>query len=190
MKHISDVLKLPFLPIPLRNKLPDVRAIYFVVSHEQSIEYIGAAENLRTRWVSHGVGLELDRPRECRVHWLVISEEDRKNMLEAKLIIRFNPRINRKVSTPEALQQKIYVARLFRAWRISKGISTSQAADMFRYDERRLTKCERAETHFPPRILKAAGLDVRDPDHMPIPKLVELAVECLVEKSNDRKVDE
>ena len=45
-------LDLPFVPLKQRNDLPETPAVYFVISEEAEILYIGQAINLRNRWIT------------------------------------------------------------------------------------------------------------------------------------------
>lgn len=81
--------------IPNRKKLPEIGAIYFVISKKEELLYIGQTENLKKRWHKHECGLELDRPKETYVAWVKVEDGDYRKKLEKILIRKYKPLLNR-----------------------------------------------------------------------------------------------
>jgi hypothetical protein len=82
------------LKIPERYNLPEIGAIYFVLSANNEIEYIGKAKKLRKHWRSHECCMNLDSPKTCRVAWFEVLSEDERTQAEKQLIRKFNPKLN------------------------------------------------------------------------------------------------
>ena len=73
-----DIKSLPFKTIPDRYNLPKIGAVYFVLSANDSVEYIGKAKNLFNRWRRHECCMNLDSPKSCRVAWIEIESESER----------------------------------------------------------------------------------------------------------------
>ncbi len=89
-----NIHSLPSLKIPERYNLPEIGAVYFVLSENNDVEYIGKAKNLRKRWRSHECCMNLDSPKTCRVSWIAIDGENERIEFERRLIHKFNPKNN------------------------------------------------------------------------------------------------
>lgn len=48
-----NILNLPSLPLKSRKDLPNCQGIYFVISSQGIIQYIGYTKNLKKRWQQH-----------------------------------------------------------------------------------------------------------------------------------------
>jgi GIY-YIG catalytic domain len=90
-----DPLALPSLPLLNRSQLPNLPAIYFVITDEQVI-YIGRTSNLRQRWVDHHL-LKQKALGEIlvKVAWLSCSDINLLPSIELALIEYFQPCLNR-----------------------------------------------------------------------------------------------
>ena len=90
----AEISTLPSLAFEHRQDLPPIPALYFALNNQREIVYIGETENLRTRFKSHhrarqmGVG-------GYRIHWMEMSDADRRASAERQAIAYFRPLWNR-----------------------------------------------------------------------------------------------
>ncbi len=98
-----NLFRLPTVLIPHRNQLPSVGGVYFVISKNDDLIYIGQTVNLKTRWYRHECGISLESPQETSIAWLVVEDSVKRVRLEQLLIQRFKPSLNR---TPRAEEKK------------------------------------------------------------------------------------
>lgn len=92
-----DPSMLPSLSLDQRNALPDCPAIYFVLSPDDVVLYIGKTVKLMMRWKAH------HRYRQCaaipgvRIAWLSLTDTpDLLNAIEQACIEYFEPTFNRQ----------------------------------------------------------------------------------------------
>lgn len=95
MKHIEtikEILQLPWVSTDELDLLPEDPGVYFVMSAGKVI-YVGKAQNLMRRWMSHH---RLDQVRlvgDADIHYAVVAVED-VGMLEVEMIELFSPLLN------------------------------------------------------------------------------------------------
>lgn len=89
-----DFHVLPSLPVEERISLPSCSAIYFAVSSEEKILYIGRAGDLLTRWLLHHRYNQLCRIGGVPVCWLEVSDSTLLPAIERALISYFKPVLN------------------------------------------------------------------------------------------------
>ncbi|MCU0239232.1 MAG: helix-turn-helix domain-containing protein [Pyrinomonadaceae bacterium] len=95
-----NIHSLPFVTIPERSNLPKIGGLYFVLSENKAVEYIGIAKNLRNRWKAHSCCAELESPKKCSIAWLEIENEKERERLEWLLISSILPPLNTRLKTP------------------------------------------------------------------------------------------
>jgi hypothetical protein len=76
-----------------RKHLPEVRCIYFVLSPEGAVLYIGQTSNLRRRWIAHHRFANLADCQEVRIVWMATDDADIASV-ERALIERYHPSMN------------------------------------------------------------------------------------------------
>lgn len=86
--------QLPVCPVPQRSQLPSIGAIYFVISKNGDLLYIGQTGNLKTRWHKHECGINLESPKETNITWLAVEDLQQRIKLERLLIQKFKPPLN------------------------------------------------------------------------------------------------
>lgn len=86
---------LPSVSLSDRAYLPPASAVYFVATAD-SLLYIGQASDLRRRWENHHKLPELEYVTAVRIYWLE-APAGFLNHLEAALIERFKPLLNRRL---------------------------------------------------------------------------------------------
>lgn len=92
-----DPLKLPSLPLSRRSQLPNIKAVYFVLESEKVI-YIGKTLSLTKRWIVHHKYKEIKERKKIKLAWIECHSVIALNALEAKLIRRFKPELNRSTT--------------------------------------------------------------------------------------------
>jgi predicted GIY-YIG superfamily endonuclease len=90
----ANISLLPSLPITERFDLPEIGAVYFVLSEIGNIEYIGKASNLHRRWRSHNCCADLSNPKTSKIAWQEVCNETERDTLEREYILNFFPEIN------------------------------------------------------------------------------------------------
>ncbi|MEO1760854.1 MAG: helix-turn-helix domain-containing protein [Cyanobacteria bacterium J06629_18] len=97
MSKFSEVnpLDLPSVPLIEKDRLPQLAAIYFVISENGKILYIGRSINLASRWNNHHRYSELKEIRNVRIAWLGCSDESLLPQIEEAMIKHFSPYLNR-----------------------------------------------------------------------------------------------
>lgn len=87
---------LPSVAIEDRNSLPEIPAIYFAISKEDEILYIGRAVLLQKRWKLHHRVKQLESLNGVKISWLECNDlVDRElKSLEEACIRHFNPTLN------------------------------------------------------------------------------------------------
>ena len=86
-------LSLPFLNLDERDQLPGLRACYFVLQDNQ-ILYIGRANNLRKRWISHHILRNYILPGSTKIAWYEAKPNWSLEKMEKSLIEFYKPAIN------------------------------------------------------------------------------------------------
>ena len=99
-------LTLPSLPLTERQKLPKLPAIYFVITVDGEILYIGRSKNLAARWAVHHRYAELKTIANVRIGWLHYSDELLLPEIEDALIKYFLPPLNRTPNQYRKPRQK------------------------------------------------------------------------------------
>ncbi len=88
-------LTLPSVALEERSQLPITPCIYFAIDSEGVVQYIGRAENLKQRWVSHHRYEYLKLCSQVKISYLQIDDIVFLPEIEAALIRHFDPPINR-----------------------------------------------------------------------------------------------
>lgn len=97
MSKFSEInpLDLPSVPLIEKDRLPQLAAIYFVISENGKILYIGRSINLASRWNNHHRYSELKEIRNVRIAWLGCNDESLLPQIEEAMIKHFSPYLNR-----------------------------------------------------------------------------------------------
>jgi hypothetical protein len=88
-----DPYLLPSLPLSRRDVFPPVAAVYFFISEDGRILYVGETANLSIRCGSHpsyNAAIEIDS--HARIHW--IERRSGRQTFEVACIKRFRPPLN------------------------------------------------------------------------------------------------
>ncbi|MEH2467828.1 GIY-YIG nuclease family protein [Nostoc sp.] len=93
-----NLLDLPSMPLAQRNNFPAIPCVYFVVSAESQVAYVGRTTNLKTRWVSHHRYEEIKLMQNTSVAWIEVTDVDTLPEIEQLIIDYFNPPLNGKMT--------------------------------------------------------------------------------------------
>ncbi|NEZ67813.1 GIY-YIG nuclease family protein [Leptolyngbyaceae cyanobacterium CCMR0082] len=147
-----DVFDLPSLSIRYKNKLPKVPAIYFVVSESDSVEYIGIAQDLQSRWANHHRIKNFKDLKNARVHWLYYEWPNLRSIFrwERLFIDVFDPPLN------DHIEHEVDAKLLDPEWRDKNQTTYSEEELIFLYGVNALQALLVGTTakRKPPRILK------------------------------------
>ena len=89
-----DLKDLPSLSLDQRGELPETPGVYLAIDGEGNVQYIGQAENLRTRWAYHHRRIELEvNSSDVRIAWVSVDKPFLKH-IEQALIAYFKPCLN------------------------------------------------------------------------------------------------
>lgn len=75
-------------------RFPTSPCIYFAITQDKEVQYIGQAVCLRQRWQGHGKELALLRMGQVDIAYLP-ADIDCLDYLERELVLRFNPPLNK-----------------------------------------------------------------------------------------------
>src|SRR5262245_28258468 len=89
-----DFMTLPSVPLDDRATLPNIAAIYFVLSEANTILYIGRSKALSSRWKTHGRLSQLTKLPHIRIAWLAVSSPGLLPEIEKACIQHFQPEYN------------------------------------------------------------------------------------------------
>jgi excinuclease UvrABC nuclease subunit len=92
--NIIDPFKLPSLPLAWNSALPKCPAIYFAISENHQIFYIGSSTNLHSRWLNHNRFQELKNLGDVRVAWFQVLDISVLRLLESQAIRAYKPFLN------------------------------------------------------------------------------------------------
>jgi len=102
-----DLHTLPSLPLDQRNTLPDTAGVYFVISPDDTVLYIGQTTSLHQRWANHHRIVDIPMYNHCRIAWLSIENTSTLKSTERACIAHFNPTLN--IAMPAQLRNVIYL---------------------------------------------------------------------------------
>lgn len=97
LPHLEDIAlaTLPYVPLCKEPPLPLGAGIYFALSAEGTVVYIGRGESLRQRWrKAHHRRKELEELGGVRLAWLLVDDPTLLADVEAALIAYFEPPLN------------------------------------------------------------------------------------------------
>lgn len=89
-----DITSLPTVLLDNKDRLPNVSAIYFVLSQQNKILYIGQSKALNKRWKHHQKLKDISQYESVKIAYLVFSIPDFLFEIEQALIRHFNPSLN------------------------------------------------------------------------------------------------
>jgi excinuclease UvrABC nuclease subunit len=90
----TDLSQLPWLPLDQRQDLPDVPAVYLVLTGDGQVLYIGKTASLQGRWKGHHRQIQFDRIGKVRLAWIEVETEEFLGEVEQLLIEHFSPVMN------------------------------------------------------------------------------------------------
>src|SRR5215813_8376195 len=89
-------IDLPWTPLKHYQALPNCPCLYFVLTANQEMGYIGRATQLKARWGQHHRLEEFRSHPDCRIAWLEVSDPLLLPALEQACIAYFQPLYNHK----------------------------------------------------------------------------------------------
>ena len=92
--NFIDPFKLPSLPLAWNRALPKCPAIYFAISENKQILYIGSTVNLHSRWFRHERCKELANVGHVQIAWFQVSDISILTKLESQSIRSYQPSLN------------------------------------------------------------------------------------------------
>lgn len=97
-----EIRRLPSVPVQQRDTLPKMEGIYFVLSGDGVVQYIGRSSNLYLRWRTHH-RLNLYTKDPCyTIAWLSVSNAELLPAIEKACIDYFKPQDNgARIPRPE-----------------------------------------------------------------------------------------
>lgn len=87
-----DPLKLPYVFLSEKSKLPETSGVYFAIAPSNRIIYVGSSSNLQKRWRNHNLIKDFDDYRYIKIAWLEL--EQGWLHLESCLINKLKPVLN------------------------------------------------------------------------------------------------
>lgn len=103
--------ELPFIPFQARQTLPECSAVYFMLTADGEVEYIGGTVNLNKRFIRHHRRTQFEL---LRIAWIATSKAELR-AIEKAAIQLFQPRLNSTKSPDCAIMircNKALIARL------------------------------------------------------------------------------
>jgi DNA-binding XRE family transcriptional regulator len=90
---LIDIEKLPSMAFTEMSHLPNERSVYFALTSDGTVLYVGQTESLSRRWLSHSKKEDLASVGCSKIAWMK-SEGDIKT-LESAFVKRFRPSLNK-----------------------------------------------------------------------------------------------
>lgn len=123
------LLELPHVPLQRRRELPNQPRIYFALSKENEVLYIGKTQNIKQRWMQgHDRYPLFEYIGDVRLAWLIVGDAGLLTEIELACIRYFRPRFNNQhitISEPQRPLTGLASVRLIVAERaIAKGVET------------------------------------------------------------------
>ncbi len=137
-------MMLPSILLEQRRGLPSCSGIYFAISADDEVLYIGRSVNLAQRWISHHRHPELEEIGQVRIAWLEINEPNLLPAIEEALIDWFAPSLNSSsvMSGASVVVQGTAVKVLLKQIRKSKGLSQNELAQLICMSPQSIQKIE------------------------------------------------
>jgi len=88
-----NIINLDSLLLTKKVNLPSCPAVYFVLSQQKEILYIGRADNLRNRWQNHHRFAQVNRSG-TQIVWMEVADKSELPEIERNLISVFKPLLN------------------------------------------------------------------------------------------------
>ncbi|WP_026730768.1 GIY-YIG nuclease family protein [Fischerella sp. PCC 9605] len=89
-----DLKSLPWLPLNKRSVFTEKSCIYFAIDSLGTVQYIGRAKNVRSRWLNHHKYSHLNRIGNIKIAYLSIDTPELLPKIEIALIDYFKPCLN------------------------------------------------------------------------------------------------
>lgn len=159
-----DVANLPSIQLPPRLKLPDAAGIYFAISEDDQVLYVGLARSISARWCGlHQRRDQLEAIGNVRIAWLLV-DVDRLVETERMFIRHFRPPLNGQTGIPER-DGDIDPARLREA-RERKGLSQAKVAEAVGVQKAAISKIEVGQglpsANILARLCELYGVEISD----------------------------
>jgi hypothetical protein len=97
----EEIANLPSVPLIDRDQLPATSGLYFALSDDDTIYYIGRSRDMRTRWLRHHRHEQLQDIMGIRLAFIAVDQDHILAALERSLIERFKPVINDIFAKPD-----------------------------------------------------------------------------------------
>lgn len=91
-----DLQELPAVALENRLMLPHCAAVYFALSKNNEVLYIGKSVDIAHRWISHHRWRNLDEIGNVRIAWMEVNNSSLLPELEWLLIEKFKPSLNKR----------------------------------------------------------------------------------------------
>lgn len=88
-----NIINFDSLLLTKKGNLPTCPAVYFVLSQQKEVLYIGRADNLRNRWQNHHRFAQVNR-LGTQVVWMEVADKGELPEIERNLISAFKPLLN------------------------------------------------------------------------------------------------
>lgn len=149
-----NIHSLPSLIIPERFNLPEVGAVYFVLSENNEVEYIGKAKKLYKRWRKHECCIDMDSPKTCRVAWIEVADEIERVEIEKQFIISIKPRLNsqNKSAPKPIINSDLFDSEKLIWWRENLGLSRIELARELKITYATVFRWENKNREIPPYL--------------------------------------
>lgn len=92
-----DPFSLPHVALKEKRLLPDCAGIYFVLSAERRLVYVGRTNSLKQRWITHHLLDRLHAVEGFKIAWCTVGTVAVLPDIEAALIAHFQPAMNREI---------------------------------------------------------------------------------------------
>lgn len=131
---LSQIIALPSVKLSLVSTIPPIPAVYFCISGEEEVLYIGLAANLNVRWRQHHKALEVAGFSNVSIYWLELSEKNNGIELEREFIQHWQPLLNvrgnktqKTIRIDEPPFIKLYPSEVY----LLKGLKLSEMNTLF-----------------------------------------------------------
>jgi hypothetical protein len=100
---------LPSITLDRRKELPQCQGVYFAITPESAVLYIGKARNIFKRWMQHHRLIDLKQTEGVLLAWLEIEGDTvTLDAVEAVCIEYFRPKLNGTETSPNSLGKKTF----------------------------------------------------------------------------------
>jgi excinuclease UvrABC nuclease subunit len=113
-----NLAELPSVAFEQRQALPECSAVYFLLSTDGEVVYIGRTRNLSNRFTRHHRRTQFE---SLKIAWLRVSVDELKDV-EQSAIALFRPRLNNSASPDFTIYVRAEKALIERLRRVAKDV--------------------------------------------------------------------